>query len=125
PLFRRHVTLTARAMAARRPLRRDEMDESDRLAAASAEREKLPYFNAGFWPPRTGAETGSELYHASIDLKQFYPQLKTEAVINGLAAATEDARMQNLLTDMLRFQLDISGMTEATLAKGMSRPMLK
>lgn len=117
PLFRRHVALTARVMVARGPLRRDEMDEADRLAAASAESENLPYLKADFWPPGAGAE--SELYHASIDLRQFYPQLKIDAVVAGLAAAgaTEDLRMQSLLTDMLRFRLDLSGMLGRTLAE--------
>lgn len=117
PLFRRHVALTARVMAARRQLRHDEMDESDRLAAASAEREKLPYLEAGFWALEAG--TGTDLHHASIDFKQFYPTLKIEAVIAGLASAGEinDPRMQTLLADMLRFRLDTSGMTDETLTK--------
>lgn len=117
PLFRRHVALTARVMVSGGQLDPNEMDEADRLAAASAKSENLPYLKADFWPPRAGTE--SELYHASIDLKQFYPQLKLDAVVAGLAAAdaTEDLRIQNLLTDMLRFRLDTSGMPERTLAE--------
>ena len=53
PLFRRHVTLTARMMVHRRQLRRDEMDEPDQLATATAQRAKLAYFNPGFWPQKT------------------------------------------------------------------------
>jgi len=117
PLFRRHVTLTARMMVARRRLAQDEMDDADRLAAASAERERLPYFETGFWSFNGRTQTGSDLYHASIDLKQFYPQLKTEAVIIGLATAgaTEDPRIQRLLNDMLNFQLDPRAMPQAAL----------
>lgn len=117
PLFRRHVALAARVMVARRPLRNDEMDESDRLAVASAEREKLPYLNAGFWSSEVG--TGSDLYHASIDFKQFYPQLKIDAVIAGLASvgAIDDSRIGAVLDDMLRFRVDTSGMTDSSLAR--------
>lgn len=116
PLFRRHVALAARVMAARRRLRNDEMDESDRLAVASAEREKLPYLDAAFWSSKVG--TGSDLYHASIDFKQFYPQLKIDAVIAGLASvgAIDDPRIGAVLDDMLRFRLDASGMTDNALA---------
>lgn len=126
PLFRRHVTLTSRMMVARRQLRRDEMDEADRLAAASAEREQLAYFKRGFWPPKAGADTKNDLYYASIDLKQFYPELKIGAVLTGLAAAgvTDDARMQGLLADMLRFQLDMSDMPEGVLLN-VEPPFLK
>lgn len=126
PLFRRQVALTARTMVARRQLRSDEMDETDRLAAASAEREDLPYTSLGFWPSKSGKDAGTELYHASIDLKQFYPTLKTEAVIKGLAVAgaTEDPRITKLLIDMMRFQLDIGKMSQATL-KNVEPPFLK
>lgn len=126
PLFRRHVALTARMMVARRQLRDEEMDEADRLAVASAEREDLPYVSFGFWPKEGEKEAGSELHHASIDLKQFYPQLKTEAVVAGLAAAgaTEDPRIAGLLADMLRFQLDMGDISEATLSN-VEPPFLK
>lgn len=118
PLFRRHVALTARAMAARQPPDRAELDEPDQLALATASSEKLPYLMSDFWELRTGKEKESELYHATIDLEKFYPKLRTEAVIDGLATAgaTDDPRMQNLLTDMVKFRLDISGMPEPTLA---------
>ena len=52
PLFRRHVTLTARMMVLRRNLQQSEMDESDQLAAISAQHAKLAYFQPGFWPPQ-------------------------------------------------------------------------
>jgi hypothetical protein len=118
PLFRRHVTLTARMMVARRRLLREEMDEVDQLAAASAEREALPYFESNFWSKGVRSGTGSDLYHASIDLKQFYPQLKTEAILAGLSAAgaIEDPRIRSLINDMLRFGIDSSDIPEGTRA---------
>ena len=117
PLFRRHVALTARTMARTQSLDHEELDEPERLATASAKKAGLPYLQAEFWKRNEGAKESRYLYHASIDLKQFYPNLRTKAVMKGLAAAaTEEADpMQKLLTDMLRFRLDISEMPPKTL----------
>ena len=103
PLFRRHVALTARTMTRnlRLPADQKELDEADRLAVVAAKKEKLPYLEPSFW--RAGDAIGTELHHASIDLKHFYPRLQTEAVLHGLgmAGATEDDRMRSLLKSML------------------------
>ena len=50
PLFRRHITLTARMMVLRRTLKPEEMDEPDQLAVVTAERAQLAYFMPGFHP---------------------------------------------------------------------------
>ena len=121
PLFRRHVALTARTMAhtLTLPADRDELDQAERLAAAVAEKEGLPYLKAGFWEPPNGTARRTDLYHASIDLRQFYPSLRSEAVLAGLglAGATDDDRMRKLLTDMLRFRIDKSEMPPETLER--------
>lgn len=126
PLSRRHITLTARIMAERRPLRSNEMDEVDQLAVASAERDELVYFEAGFWPPRKGKSTNNDLYHASIDLKQFYPTLDIGAIQTGLgrAGATEDPRIASLVADMLRFRIELADMPASALEK-VEPPFLK
>lgn len=115
PLFRRHLTLTARMMAARRPLHFEEMDEVERLAAASAEADHLLYFDPDFWRSSTGK--GNELYYTSIDLKQFYPALSMEAVLAGLGetGVTKEPEIAALLDDMLRFRIDMSGMPASAL----------
>lgn len=117
PLFRRHVTLTARMMVLRRKLRADEMDDPDQLAAIAAEHANLAYFRTGFWPQHAGSGPKNDLYHASIDLRQFYPQLKIEAVIQGLGKgdAMADSRMAGLVTSMLNFQIDMTGMPDTAL----------
>lgn len=117
PLFRRHVTLTARMMVLRRKLRADELDEQDQLAAIAAEHANLAYFRIGFWPEHTGAGPKNDLYHASIDLRQFYPQLKIEAVVRGLCQgdAMADPRMASLVSSMLNFQIDMMGMPDTAL----------
>ena len=121
PLFRRHVALTARMMVrgSNLPSDREELDQADRLAAAAADKEGLPYLEPSFWELGRGKRIGTELYHASIDLKQFYPSLRTEAVLNGLAiaGAADDDRLHKLLIDMLRFRIDKSEMPPSTLER--------
>ena len=117
PLFRRHVTLTARMMVLRRNLRPDEMDQPDQLAAASAQRAKLAYFRPGFWPQQDPPCNKTDLYHASIDLKQFYPELNIEAVVKGLAdaGAMAEPQIAALVTGMLKFHIDMTGMPDTAL----------
>ncbi|GLS41719.1 hypothetical protein GCM10010869_73160 [Mesorhizobium tianshanense] len=119
PLFRRHVALTARAMVRGKPLDRNDLDNADQLATASAEKEGLPYLRAEFWQRDARAGKGTDLYHASIDLKQFYPSIRSGAVLRGLTAASgavdDDDPMRAIVEHMLRFQLDKSEMQTDTL----------
>ena len=126
PLFRRHIALTARMMVLRRKLHRDEMDEPDQLAAITAEREQLSYFEQGFWSQMAGEGAKTDLYHASIDLKQFYPELRVEAVLKGLdsAGAMADPQIANIVTKMLNFQIDMSDMPDTAL-ENVDPPFLK
>lgn len=126
PLFRRHITLTARMMVYRRQLRRDEMDEPDQLADATARRANLIYFSQDFWPKKGAQDAKSDLYHASIDLKQFYPALKIEAVLAGLAVAgaLADQRIKNIIGAMLNFQIDMTDMPH-TAMENVEPPFLK
>lgn len=126
PLFRRHITLTARMMVLRRTLQREEMDEPDQLAAVTAERAKLAYFLPGFWQQKSTSSSKSDLYHASIDLKQFYPELNIEAVVKGLAeaGAMADQHIAKLVKSMLNFQINMAGMPETAL-ENVEPPFLK
>ena len=126
PLFRRHITLTARMMVYRRQLRRDEMDEPDQLADATARRANLIYFSQDFWPKKGAQDAKSDVYHASIDLKQFYPALKIEAVLAGLAVAgaLADQRIKNIIGAMLNFQIDMTDMPH-TAMENVEPPFLK
>ncbi|WP_417271468.1 RNA-directed DNA polymerase [Celeribacter sp.] len=117
PLFRRHVTLTARMMVRKTKLNRDEMDRADQLATAAAEGEKLVYFQNGWWRNASKADRKNELFHASIDLEKFYPSLKLKAVIDGLglAGALVEPKMRDLVSSMLDFKLDMSGMPSTSI----------
>ena len=119
PLFRRHVALTARVMVRGTPFAEEDLDEADQLAIASAHRDQLPYLRADFWTRPANRVIDTDLYHASIDLKHFYPSIRPAAVIRGLGM-TRDAGeasdpMRTVLKDMLRFRLDKADMTAATL----------
>lgn len=117
PLFRRHVTLTARMMVRKSKLNRDEMDTADQLATATAEREELVYFQNGWWSNSSKTDRKNELFHASIDLEKFYPNLKLGAIVEGLglAGALTEPKMQDLVNAMLDFKLDMSGMPNTSV----------
>ena len=97
-------------MASPIPLQSDDMDEADQLALAAAETEKLRYLKEGYWKSLSGPKK-NDLYCASIDLKQFYPQLNMQTILTGLAKAnsTGDERIQTILSNMLKFRVDPSG----------------
>ena len=119
PLFRRHVALTAKAMVRGEPLAYEDLDHADQLAVASAHSDRLSYLRAHFWNRSATGSSGTDLYHASIDLKQFYPSIKSAAVLRGFCiagnAVDESDPMRTVLEDMLRFRLDKAEMTAATL----------
>lgn len=120
PLFRRHIALTAKAMVRGHPPEVSELDRADRLAAASAEKDKLPYLQPDFWRKSVNGRTGTDIHWASIDLKQFYPSLSTYAVLQGLLTepvlGQSDDKMRALLHSMLRFQLDRTDVQPEALA---------
>ena len=119
PLFRRHVALTAKAMVKGTPPAYDDMEYADQLATASANKDKLPYLQVAFWESSADMLTDGALYHASIDLKQFFPSIRSNAVLQGLGMADhtieESSPMLTILKDMLRFRLDKTEMTPDTL----------
>ncbi|OYU37594.1 MAG: hypothetical protein CFE33_19925 [Pseudorhodobacter sp. PARRP1] len=102
------------------------MDEPDQLAAVSAQRARLQYFQPGFWPQSDPASYKTDLYHASIDLKQFYPSLNIAAVMEGLAdaGAMAEPEIASLVQGMLNFQIDMTGMPETAL-ENVDPPFLK
>ena len=102
PLFRRHVSLTARVMThgLSNPA---SLDMADRSAFQFSERP--PYLDIAHWPPRSD----NTLYYASIDLEKFYPSVAIEAIQRSLRkyldGYREDSWLQELLTGMLTFRV--------------------
>lgn len=119
PLFRRHVSLTAREMvrSPRVPLSAD-LDQADQKALAAAVEEKLPYLRTGYWNESRNPKN-KMLFHAGIDLEKFYPRLRLSAIKNGLRSAIAepefDDRLNSLLTSMLDFQFDLRGVPDFLL----------
>lgn len=120
PLFRRHISLTARAMVGglADP---EHLDQSERRAYAYSERPA--YLNEGHWPARDG----TTLYYASLDLEKFYPKTKTSAVLDGICTHLlrddVDAWLTGLLSRMLDFR--VSGTGSDLLGSPVCQPRTK
>lgn len=115
PLFRRHVAMTAKNMVRKfDPL---ELDQSDERAAAAAEADGLPYLETNFW---NRSRRGVELYHASLDLKEFFPSVSTDSVLRGfdfgIDAQSGKAEVLHLIKSMLSFNIQRDIVPEYLLA---------
>ncbi|MDF0544690.1 RNA-directed DNA polymerase [Sphingobium sp. H39-3-25] len=111
PLYRRHISLTARRMVSEL-IDEDELDQGERRALDQTE--GLAYLELPFWirPP----SQGEKLYAASFDLMKFYPTIRLEAIVRGfeeyIDGFRDEAPLATLLNDMLRFEVDDSGLTD-------------
>ncbi|WP_153002749.1 RNA-directed DNA polymerase [Sphingomonas endophytica] len=103
PLFRRHLSLVARTVALRRPLREDEQEDTEKGAwlMGQSGHTRLPYFDG-----LGGDGEGTRLYHATFDLEDFYPRLTAANVMAGMSTspALGDGVLR-LLEGMLRFDV--------------------
>lgn len=110
PLYRRHISLTARRMV-KHPIDPAQLDEGDRRALDQSE--GLAYLDTKHWNRVTSS--GGELYAASFDLKTFYPSIRPEAIQRGfhkhIPGLTDEPVMIGLLDQMLNFQVDASGVS--------------
>lgn len=102
PLFRRHLSLTARAMVdgIGDP---ELLDEPERHALHYEERPA--YLVPGYWP----ALGGKTLFYASLDLERFYPSITTEAILSAFQSHLDgfdaDPWLKPLLQAMLAFSI--------------------
>lgn len=109
PLYRRHISLSARRMVAD-PIDPAELDHGESRALLQAE--GLAYLDPQHWihpaPP------GDKLYAASLDLMKFYPSVRTAAILGGFAAHVDgyaaEPVLAGLLEQMLRFEVDDTGL---------------
>lgn len=115
PLFRKHISLTARTMAS--PITKTEESEPDQRAIEAASKVGLPYLDNDFW--NRPKNNGTDLYYASIDLKQFYPSIHAKKILAGLLlaqnASDPDGKLETLLRSMLKFTLDKSDISAPAL----------
>ncbi|WP_054132849.1 RNA-directed DNA polymerase [Novosphingobium sp. AAP1] len=115
PLFRRHVSLTARKMVTEK-IDPDVLDQGERQALEQSD--GLAYLERGHWVrPEKASET---IYAASFDLKKFYPSIRMSAIKRGFETLvegySEDPRLRALIEQMLAFKVDASGLSMAMLA---------
>ena len=106
PLFRRHISLTARQMVNALG-DEDQLDAQEKMALNQIERPL--YLSRHFWP-KSDADT---LYYASIDLQRFYPNVKKSAILNGLRLHlpeyADDEWLQEVLNRLLDFRIGRKG----------------
>lgn len=106
PLFRRHLSLVARAVALNRPLEKKDLAETEEGAwhMGRTGSTRLEYFDG-----LNGRREGTKLYHATFDLENFYPSLTSENVMNGLGSlGVLDPKVTGLIETMMRFTVDRS-----------------
>lgn len=110
PLYRRHISLTARKMVGSIDLA--ELDEGDRRALDQDE--GLAYLDGSYWSGKKPKH--DTIYALSFDLMKFYPNIRHSAILRGFEILLNDSPDKNfffkLLEDMLRFEVDESGLTE-------------
>ncbi|HUE79660.1 MAG TPA: RNA-directed DNA polymerase [Sphingomicrobium sp.] len=111
PLYRRHISLTARRMVNDR-IEPELLDEGDRRALDQSE--GLPYLDAGHWVRTT--LVGDDLYAASFDLMKFYPSIRVEAIRRGfddhVDGLRDEPKLAELLRQMLVFEVDDAGVSD-------------
>jgi hypothetical protein len=111
PLYRRHISLTARRMVHER-LDPALLDEGDRRALDQSD--DLRYLDAQFWVRK--APDGGTMFAGSFDLMKFYPSVRVEAIRRGFDVHVDgigdEPVLAELLRQMLVFEVDASGVSE-------------
>lgn len=108
PLFRRHISLTARKMTSGE-LNIDELDHGELDALRQAG--ELRYLDSEHWPVRlpTASDT---IYAASLDLKKFYPSIRTKAILDALdeylPGFKEESAFREIVQKMLSFSVNVT-----------------
>jgi len=117
PLFRRHISLTARMMASG-TMDMAVLDEAEQAALTYEERPV--YLHEGYWP----RPADSKLYFASFDLEKFYPSVRHSSITRSLAEHLPgfegDAWLKGLVRSMLAFS--VSEDAEATQRRTNAEP---
>lgn len=115
PLYRRHITLTAKFMAAggnsQSLLDEDLIDREPEILEVNDKLNddhplKVKYIKPDYWDK----ELSGELYWASLDLKNFYPQLKLNVVKKNIESfVLLDNELNQLLNSIFSFKIDFTG----------------
>lgn len=115
PLFRRHVSRTARLMWAHvHPIDQTQDNEADQRAFQVSEADGLVYFKSDYWQQPHDANP-TYIHYASLDLERFYPNINRGAIVRAVIAQLEDQDrepIEILLRQMLAFEVDMSDFPE-------------
>ena len=106
PLFRRHISLSARLMV--NALEDEEqLDDSEKSALNYTDKPR--YLESTYWEP----VRSPKLYYASIDLEKFYPSITQSAITSALKLYlddfTSDEWLRILVTRLLDFRVGSTG----------------
>lgn len=110
PLYRRHISLTARKMVIEEidPL---ELDHGERLALEQGH--GLTYLDRGYWTDLS--KDGETIYAASFDLRKFYPSVRIAAILRSLEIHVDgyrdDPLLSGLVAQLLCFTVDDQGLS--------------
>ena len=114
PIFRRHVYLATRGMTENTGL--PEVDEQTKAEEEFQKqlggKYRCPFVMGEYWQRRRPSNAGKgDLYWCALDLKQFYPSLKTAPIRDNIIGQLPEgwrAAATKLLNSMLSFPLDLS-----------------
>ena len=124
PLFRRHISLTARKMSTG-TINKNELDHGDRQALEHAIEfsrvtDRLSYLEDSYWSQSYDIRERNRIYYASFDLEKFYPNVSSASILRSmdqtLAGFAEDIEFRSLVAKMLDFEVNVKGLSEALLA---------
>lgn len=118
PLYKRYVYLTLRAMVSERNQKYFELERAEneilRLDEKSPENLRCPYLVREYW-----SKSKKSVYWASIDFEKFYPNLKTQHILDGFSRFSphaEDEQISSIFNSLLQFKIDKSSCSEVELA---------
>ncbi len=118
PVYRRHIFLTAKAMA--KVLDPDDLDEPElRVLKAEkyfSDRNKLPYLKTGYWGRKS--IKSDKLYWAGIDFKKFFPKINLKCVKKNLSTFSDyfPKEIKKLSWHLMRFPLNLRDYDETELS---------
>lgn len=122
PLYRRHITLTAKYLAKggnSKDLPEDTLEEKEAEMLTVNDNLnddhplKVKYINAAYW----NKELSGELYWAGLDLKNFYPQLNLEVVKENIRIYVPDESLNILLESLFSFRIEFNGWNDEECKK--------
>ncbi|MDI1266373.1 MAG: hypothetical protein PS018_24270 [bacterium] len=118
PLYRRHIALTARSLAAG-GIDQQNLDEGERRVLATQFDEQSPNRLAYLEPGYFGTTDGSA-YYVGFDLKTFYPSIRPTSIVAALhrhsSEVDSDPRLLATIERLLDFRVSTHGLSKALKA---------